>query len=278
MPTLSSVKAGQEQIVRQNQEATERRQQEAAQAREAAARELATDGQFVGPNGVHPTREAAGAFTPADGQQVSDRPVYFVNGIRTNAAEHGEAAQALADRTRQPVHAIHNATEGTFRDLRQAVQDRSGAVTPATRTLSQEITRAVERGEPMEIHGHSQGAIQVSTAIGEVRNNLIRGGMSPEQADQRLSNLNVHTYGGAATQYPDGPRYTHHINSRDPVANNFGLGTTATPGLASRGMTNPNVRPGRGAVFDRQQQPGDPHAFAGYLQWAVPQAQPPQAR
>jgi len=253
MPTLADVQKGKDAVAA-----------EAREVAEAQAREKATDGQFVGPNGISPSKDTAGAFKPADGKLVSDKPVYFVNGINTTAAEHAEAAQALADKLRRPVYAVHNATDGALQDVGQSVRQKLlGTDTPPTNTLAREIKGALDKGQSIDIYGHSQGAIDVSNAINATSRDLYKQGLSTQQVQQRLGGITAHTFGGAAQMYADGPQYVHHINEHDQVASNFGLG----------GLPNGFQHPGRGAVIDRQWQPGPSHAFKGYLNWAVPQAQ-----
>ena len=66
---------------------------------------------------------------------------------------------------------------------------------------------------------------------------------------------------GAAGSYPNGPRYVHYVNRRDPVAALFGLGPFA----------NPLARPGRGAVVHRFSEGDNAHGFEQtYLPRRVP--------
>src|SRR5262249_54009843 len=150
IPTLS----GQEQV------------NAAKEAQLLREREGGTDGAFVGPNGVSRNREVAGAFRPADGRLVSDQPIYFTNGINTTAAEQARAAQDIADRTRRPVYAVHDATHGPLNDVMEATRQKLlGSETPASRTLTGQINSALANGQRIEVWGHSQGAIDVSNAL-----------------------------------------------------------------------------------------------------------------
>jgi hypothetical protein len=55
---------------------------------------------------------------------------------------------------------------------------------------------------------------------------MIEDGMTRAQAERALGLVTVETFGGAASQYPNGPSYTHYINRWDPVASGVGLGPT----------------------------------------------------
>lgn len=241
--------------------------EQTAAAREAqllAEREAGTDGRYVGPNGISQSREAAGAFRPANGRIVNNQPIFYTNGINTTAAEQARQAQEIANRTGRPVYAIHNATHGPVSDVMESTRQKLlGSNTPATRTLTNEINSALARGERIEVWGHSQGAIDVSNSINAASANLFRQGLTRDQVQQRLGNISAQTFGGASLRYADGPQYRHNINERDLVASTFGLG----------GPSSSMQHPGRGAVINRRSVPGDSHAFMGYLGWAVPQAQ-----
>jgi len=234
---------------------------------EAAAREKATDGKFLGPRGISSDKLEAGAFRPADGKTINNKPIYFTNGINTTAAEHARAAEALAEKTRRPVFAIHNATDGAVKDVGQSAAEKVfGTESASTKTIANEINSALRAGRPIEVHGHSQGAIEVSNAINAASRELYGQGLNRQQVEQKLGNITAHTYGGAALKYADGPKYRHAIHEKDGVAAHLGLG----------GYGSQFTHAGRGAEFVRSRAPlDDYHAFKSYLDWSVPQAPKP---
>ncbi len=45
----------------------------------------------------------------------------------------------------------------------------------------------------------------------------------PAKVREGLSLVEVETNAGAASKFPDGPKYVHYINTADPIVNQFGL-------------------------------------------------------
>jgi len=209
---------------------------------------------------------------PTDPNRVTNPdPVLSIYGIATNAATAADNNRLLADAVNRPVISVRNATEGPFASgdvVETGAQKIGNLYPPSTWTASDIITDRLAQNRPLEIHAHSQGALVTSQSISQARENLIqRHGLTPQEADRRLQLLNVHTYGGASRSFPDGPRYTHNMNTLDPVPGLLGLGnsTIATP-------LTWGSRPGAGAVLNRQTHLREPHGFGGYLDWVYPPA------
>jgi hypothetical protein len=129
-------------------------------------------------------------------------------------------------------------------------------------TLADTVYEEITAGRTVNLMAHSQGALITSRALQDVYNRLrIEDGLSRAATERLLSRVRVETFGGAAGSYPDGPRYVHYVNRRDPVASLFGLGPVA----------NPLVRPGRGAVVHRFDEARNAHGFEQtYLPRRVP--------
>ncbi|MFP2928682.1 hypothetical protein ACLESO_26495 [Pyxidicoccus sp. 3LG] len=203
------------------------------------------------------------AFQPGNGiPRPADNPRIYINGIGTSALEQRIAAQAFANATGQPVIAFRNPTEGFFGDVMEAIDGKIGGDNAAHRAMTESLASMIAshaiRGRALTIDAHSQGAIIVSSAVGRASSMLqALGRMAPEQAQKALGVISVHTYGGAAMSYPDGPGYVHDANIFDYVANNTGLG-----GLFNSMFS----RPGAGATVNRFFGSfSDPHGFSSYL-------------
>jgi hypothetical protein len=221
------------------------------------APDTAFDGFIVTPNGVVNPRDTNGDNLPAfqpqgpqvpmEGRDPNPRPAVFVNGINNTAMDNARSAQNLANALGQPVIGVHNATVNAAVDVGQAALQKAGLTTAPDRTLAGYLTRELAAGRGVDVHLHSQGALVGSSAIQMTRDNLIRQhGLSPAEADRRLGMLNVRSYGGASTNWPQGPNYRHYINLADPV-----------PRLFGRDMWAPDAR--------WQFSLSNLHSFDGYL-------------
>jgi hypothetical protein len=224
------------------------------------------DGRFVGANGrtyspSTPLSEVP-AVLPRDGRATGETLIY-VNGISTTKDGQFRSLQQIADRTGARVVGIHNATQGGFVDVIQSIGDTLDiGRNPAVDTLADTVYEEITSGRTIHLMAHSQGALITSRALTDVYQRLrIEDGLSRREAERLLSRVQVETFGGAAGSYPDGPRYVHYVNRRDPVAALFGLGPFA----------NPLVRPGRGAVVRRFTEGDNAHGFEQtYLPRRVP--------
>lgn len=162
----------------------------------------------------------------------ADSVAFYVNGINTDL----ERQRCDMDKLRglgYRVLGVHNATAGPVRDLGQCVADKlnlgsNGAVT----TVKSLLRTALASGEALTLIGHSQGALICSRALWETRREMLDEGLTAQQAAEKFSNVKLHTAGGAAYRFPDGPRYHHRINLLDPIALAAGL-MTMLPGISA---------------------------------------------
>jgi hypothetical protein len=183
-----------------------------------------SDGLLVGANG----QAFPQGTSPAQGS--TEGPLIYVNGQGTPPASSTRNMQAVANATGAGVVGINNATESVLGDTWQSLNDKSdNGHNPAVNTTADLIYAALKRGEPVRLMGHSQRALIISRALGDVQERLRAEGMSEQQVKALLGNVAVESQGGAASSYPDGPTYTHSINQADFVPRELGLGETNPP-------------------------------------------------
>ncbi len=216
------------------------------------------DGHFIG----------AGGKTYAPGTSLSDVPpvtprngtkadttVVLINGIMSDASLHHADMQILAD-TGLNVVGIHNSTKSMFRDVAQSLGQKLGldlAMSTVVETTADVIYEAIGKQEPVHLIGHSQGALIASRALIDVKKRLmIEDGLSDKDATTRLADVTVETLGGAATRFPDGPAFIHHVNHLDFVPMLTGVGPL---------NLNPFANPGAGAVIHTHQEKGELHSL-----------------
>ncbi len=192
------------------------------------------------------------AVLPGDGREPVETIVY-VNGISTTKDGQYGSLRQIADRTGARVVGVHNATQGGVVDVIQSAGDTLDiGRNPAVDTLADAVYAEITAGRTVHLMAHSQGALITSRALTDVYQRLrVEDGLSRREAERVLARVEVETFGGAAGSYPDGPRYVHYVNRRDPVAALFGLGPVATP----------LVHPGRGAVVRRFSEGDNAHGF-----------------
>jgi hypothetical protein len=248
--------------------------------------DTAYDGALVGANGTAypgttPLNQVPPVL-PAGG--VKDQQLYIeVNGIGDDKASQYSSLQAVANATGDPVIGIHNATQGFVTDIAQSAGDKLNiGKNPAVDQVESEVYSSIQKGQPIHLLGHSQGALIISRALYNVEDRLqIEDGLTKQQAEQKLSLVQVETFGGAATSYPDGPQYVHYVNRADIVPDAFGLGPTENtvhvgslfniPLLPLPWGHNPGA--GAGATVIRFNDPGTPgyaHSLTTYLAHRVP--------
>lgn len=231
------------------------------------------DGVFVGANGQtfapNTPLDQIPAVQPRNGQATDDTVIY-INGINTTKDAQSASLQAIADRTGARVIGIHNSTEGMITDLRQCITDKLDlGRNPPVDTLADTVYNEIQAGRSVHLMAHSQGALITSRALRDVYQRLrVEDGLSSAEAERRLGQVSVETFGGAAGHYQDGPQYVHYINRDDPVPSLFGLGWDLD-------RFNPTLDAGRGAQVhwftDIHLNPIASHSFEDvYLERRVP--------
>lgn len=187
------------------------------------------DGCLIGKRGQTSSdweaSKSLAAMQPAAGG--SGQTVYLINGIMTDVQLHSRDMQKLADVTGNSVIGIHNSTRGLVRDLAQCLGDKLGlemANNRAVDTTEQVVHSALERGEPLELVAHSQGALVASRALNRVRTQLLEQGHTAAEAEGQLARVHLTTVGGASYTFPRGPAYSHVVNTLDAVAMLSGVG------------------------------------------------------
>ncbi|HZL26318.1 MAG TPA: hypothetical protein VFC39_07300 [Acidobacteriaceae bacterium] len=183
----------------------------------------------------------------ASGQ--SPTRIAYVNGIDTDRATQCVTLQKIANMTCAPVLGVHNATNGTVKDLWQSHQDknlidkaRAGKAfptfdgrNPAVDTLTDIMTNSVISGEPTALWAHSQGGDILSLASYQADTELKVGGYP-----SGISGLQATTMASAAQNYPPDLSATHFINIQDFVPTWLGIGKNPKSDPANTGP-NQNV-------------------------------------
>jgi hypothetical protein len=167
------------------------------------------------------------AYTPKDGVKQPGTIIY-VNGMMTDKKGQEDTLQAIADKTGQRTIGIHNSTEGFFKDLGQCITDKMDkGKNPAVDTLADSLYNELKAGRDVHLMAHSQGGLITSRALNDVAKRLrVEDGLSKSDIEAKLGKVSVETFGAAAATYPDGPKYVHYVNDKDPVPGLFGLGTS----------------------------------------------------
>jgi hypothetical protein len=207
------------------------------QVADFGSRDLDCDGMFLAGDGhVYPADANVTdlpAFEPAGGLSSGAR-IVFVNGVLTPAEAQVEMCRSLADATGAGVVALHNGTSGdALVDGLQCLGDKGARVlhefglpyrNDATASVVRLVEDAVDSGTPINLFGHSQGGLILSSAVREVTDRLVVQGDAPDEIAAKLSVVHVQTFGGAAWSYPDGIDAYHHVNVADPVPDFAGRG------------------------------------------------------
>jgi hypothetical protein len=190
------------------------------------------DGHFVMTNGrMRPPGTPLCELIPMEPNNgtASTGVVFFTSGVNAPLEKHIRSMRLLAN-TGVSVIGVHNATEGLSVDLYQSSQDKiSMGDNPAVTTYAKLFEEKLLNNEPVTAIGHSQGALIIGRALRMVSDKLFSLGYTDEQRLRALGLVTVETYGGAATSYIDGPKYTHYINRYDVIPNLFGLSPSLQP-------------------------------------------------
>lgn len=190
----------------------------------------------------------------------SSKPTIIeVNGVGCAVANQTRDINAVEQLTGARVVGLHNATEGTVRDLTQALLDKLDlGKNLAADSLADTVYSELKGGQPVHIMAHSQGALVTSRGLEQVKQRLMmEDGMSKAEAEKLLDNVHVETFGGASSNFPDGPQYVHYVNRADIVP---WIGVGGVPAESAL------MKPGRGAQihYFTQHHPeriGDNHSL-----------------
>jgi hypothetical protein len=145
----------------------------------------------------------------------------YVNGANHRVEWTLPELHLLAQQTGGPVISVYNATEGGR--IPDAIHDaRQGAASPPVATLATAILQRLGSGGEIHLKANSQGAIHLRHALERVRASL-SARLAADDVAHSLHRIRVETAGGAAARWPDGPRYVHYVNLRDPVPKRAGV-------------------------------------------------------
>jgi pimeloyl-ACP methyl ester carboxylesterase len=171
-----------------------------------------------------------------DNGKVPTKTLVYINGLGEERHHTQTQLQVFANGTGQNIVGIYNATRGRPRDMFEVFKDKLDiGRNPAVSSLARLLYAKVIAGERVRIIGNSQGGGVMERALHDVRERLLKLGLSSHEAEQKMSVIEVETFCAAAANFPDGPQYVHYVNMADLV-----------PRLT--GLTRPLAHPGRGAV------------------------------
>lgn len=160
-----------------------------------------------------------GGIYDADGNPVdSDNlDTIFVPGVGTSPESFEENMGMVANGFGGNSAGVYNQSDGIGSDVGQAIGDKIQADlpgggagmnrNPAVSALVEQIKRDLENGDgQVHLVAHSQGAAITAAALTQ---------LAAEGYD--LSGIEVTTFGGFGTDWPNGPTYHHFAHSGDPV-------------------------------------------------------------
>ena len=187
------------------------------------------DGHFIGgtPNLLPPETPLDQLVPlPVEGVDHTLPLMIFLNGINCDEKHTKKLACETSRKTKHPVVALFNQTAGMPLDIVNVALNKADYTSKkVVASLQNVLVQAIRSEKPLVLAAHSHGAVVVSQAIARVKTTLVKSGeFSTQQIEDKLGELiQVETYGGAATQYPDGPEYIHYVDERDMVAWFFGV-------------------------------------------------------
>ena len=190
----------------------------------------AYDGYYIGDNGclydpaVTSFSEVPPVTLPDTNKNAS--PLWYINGANLRADWVLAQMHLIAKSSGRPVIAIYNSTlGGRFLDAPGDILWESRAVN----TTANLIKKSLSSQEALYFQANSQGAMHMASALKKVSEGV---------PVAQLNDINVHTAGGASLFYPDGPKYIHLANLKDPVPESSGvLFDGAEPGLNAEIIT-----------------------------------------
>jgi len=191
----------------------------------AALTSASYDGQFLGAQGTmyHPSTPLS-EVSPFLGRnpKAGAPTIILINGIDCDQREARRLASKTANLTGHPVAALFNQTLGvTAMDVFKVFFNKAGIASTAVVSVARDlVVDAVLGDKELFLGAHSHGAIVASMAIARAKKDLKEShGFDSAAIEAALFKLvRLETYAGAATQYPDGPRYIHFVDESDPIA------------------------------------------------------------
>lgn len=237
------------------------------------------DGWYMG-EGCKPKKtldEAKASPTKPDPKNTCcqgkpSRTIYYVNGINTPRDAHCTTLREIANSECANVIGIYNATEGFLKDGLQTGGDRQlinkaadgtppqlDGRNPAVNTVSNTVYSEVQAGRKPEIWAHSQGGAVTSLGLYSADNRLQMAGNQ-----NRLSGVNVTSFGSAAPRWVDGPKYDHYVHANDITPVSLGLGDSAGS-AAARGGKGASIHRFTGNAKDGWTDEGQPGFKKGIL-------------
>ncbi len=231
---------------------------------------------------------------------VETCPAFYVNGLNMSIQGHIEDLKIVSQTFQRPIFGVHNAKlSNPASEFTRALNDshnRRG--NPTIDTVRDLVLGAIYNDTPITLIAESHGCGIVSRGIQRAISVLNGKGWSEEQVKEAMQKINVETYAGATWEYPDGPKYKHHVLLTDPVPYFFGVtklavdptqaeqieaffgsrkdrffaGLQRFAALVYSKHPNPRIHPGEGAeiivldqgeTLDREE---NPHEIMSYLE------------
>ena len=188
------------------------------------------DGYYIGANGClyDPALTPFNEVPPVTlaGTNKNTQTLFYINGANLRVDWVLAQMHYISKLSGRPVVAIYNSTlGGRMLDFPNDFFFGSNAVNTVVNLIEQGLSLKM----PLYFQANSQGAVHLSEALRKSAEKL---------STLQLSVINVHTAGGASIFYPDGPRYIHLANTRDPVPSKSGvLSDGAVLGLDAKIIT-----------------------------------------
>jgi hypothetical protein len=208
--------------------------QRAAQPARAAPKNASDDrfdGFLVGANGKGMRPGTPLETIPpvlANPSTPTDPLGLYVNGVDNTAKDQADEMMSLSQKTGLGFLGVHNSTDGLLHDLGEAVAEKLGLMNrlKPIDELCKLILQRLDAHKPLLLFAHSQGALILSEALRQTKEELMKRGATQEQAEAAMSDIKVETYASAAGSFPDGPKYVHYVNDADFVPRLFGTSDT----------------------------------------------------
>jgi hypothetical protein len=128
----------------------------------------------------------------------------------------GGSLETAAEQTGTNVVSFQRSVASQVQDLTELLETRGKGFSGSVDALADTISKELDSGRPVHLMAHQEGAIVLSLALQQLKKRfMIEQGMSTAQAEAKLENVRVETYGGMAPQFPDGPQFVHNVNTAD---------------------------------------------------------------